>query len=172
VDEVERRVRADIAHYGWHVGKVEGDERAPSWAFTIGLFESFGHAELVVFGLDLETGHRLLNQVGLLVKRGHVFRDGERSEGILADHNVAFRSVAAPWHPVFLGNVAWFYQRADTPALQCFWPDAGGRHPWDAGFDASLRVLQPLLYETTVDAALSADLAAVLREEGALDGLA
>ena len=25
-DEIERRVRADIEEYGWHVAKIEGDE--------------------------------------------------------------------------------------------------------------------------------------------------
>ncbi|MGH0035529.1 MAG: DUF4262 domain-containing protein [Myxococcota bacterium] len=168
MDPVLQRVRADIAGYGWHVGKIPGDERAPSWAFTIGLHESFGHAELVTFGLDLETAHRLLNQIGLFVKRGQAFADGERAPGILETHTVAFRRVAPRWLSPFLGNVAWYYGSEDTPVLQCFWPDASGRHPWEEGFDPSLGDLQPLLYETAVETALSPALAQVLREEDAL----
>jgi hypothetical protein len=168
VDEVLQRVRADIAHYGWHVGKIPGDDRAPAWAFTIGLEASFQHPEVVVFGLDLETAHRLLNQVGLLVKQRGGFKDGERAAGVLERHTVVFRRVAPRWNPVFLGNVAWFYENEAVPALQCFWPDAAGRHPWDEGFDDSLRALQPLLFETSIEAALSPSLAQVLREEGAL----
>lgn len=169
MDEVRRRVQADIDRYGWHVGKIPGDDRAPSWAFTIGLFASFQQPELVVFGLDLETAHRLLNQAGLLVKRNRGgFEDGRLASGILEDHSVAFRRIAPRWHPVFLGNVAWFYEEDDTPALQCFWPDPTGRHPWDEGFDDSLRPLQPLLFESSVEAALTPDLARALREEGAL----
>ncbi len=169
MDEVRQRVRSDIERFGWHVGKIPGDDRAPPWTFTIGLRESFGHPELIVFGLDLETGHRLLNQIGLAIKQGTRFEDGVRSAGILENHDVGFRSVEPRWQPVFAGNVAWYYEDTDVPILQCFWPDPTGRLPWDAGFDDDLSPLQPRLYEAEAERALSRDFEALLREEGALE---
>lgn len=169
MDEVEARVRADVERHGWHVAKIPGDDRAPSWAFTIGLQQAFDHPEVAVFGLELETAHRLLNQIGLQIKQGTRFEAGRAYDGILEGHQCAFREVLARWLPVFFGNVAWFYERDDVPVLQCYWPDPTGRHPWDEGFDPAWSDLQPRLSEAEPGLALSDSLAQVLREEGALD---
>jgi hypothetical protein len=55
----DAEMQADIATYGWHVIKVFEDDEGPSFAFTIGLYKRFGHPELVVFGLPLDTGAEL-----------------------------------------------------------------------------------------------------------------
>ena len=72
------------------------------------------------------------------------------------------------WVPTFLGNAAWFYRSPDFPVLQCFWPDAQGRFPWDPACDPDWRQDQPLLYEADRERALSPALIADLEREGAL----
>ena len=52
-EEMARRVRADIDEHGWHVAKIEGDDRVPPWAFTIGFGDSFDHPEVLVAGMQL-----------------------------------------------------------------------------------------------------------------------
>ena len=130
MDEAELRVRSDVDTYGWHVAKIGGDDRAPPWAFTIGLEQSFGHPEVLVFGMELELLHALLNQIGELVKHGRSFDPGERADGLLEQNPPEFRSVDPRWQGAFTGNAAWFYRERSFRVLQCFWPDSTGRMPW------------------------------------------
>jgi hypothetical protein len=166
-DDIEARVRGDIAEHGWHVVKVMGDDAAPAWAYTIGLHETAGHPELAMFGLPLDDLHAALNQMGALIRSGRVFEPGEH-DGIFEGLPCAVRPVEPRWMDVFFGNAAWHYKDAAVPLLQCFWPDAAGRFPWQDGFDASWRSDQPQLFRGDVEAALSETLAETLRREGAL----
>jgi hypothetical protein len=168
MDEADLRVRSDIQTYGWHVAKIAGDDRAPPWAFTIGLEHSFEHPEVLVVGMELELLHALLNHVGEQVKRGRRFEDGERADGVLENRPPEFRTVAARWHGAFVGNAAWFYRERSFRVLQCFWPDSEGRLPWEPGFDPAWHGRQPLLYLDDEDEALGESLARLLRKEGAL----
>ena len=168
MDEADLRVRSDIETYGWHVAKIAGDDKAPPWAFTIGLEHSFEHPEVLVIGMELELLHGLLNQIGEQVKRGRRFQAGERPEGVLERHPPAFRLALPRWHGAFVGNAAWFYREQNFRVLQCFWPDADGHLPWDEAFDPAWRGRQPLLFLDDESEALGEPLARVLHEEGAL----
>jgi hypothetical protein len=46
----DAKVLGDIQRVGWHVTGVfaQKDEKGPEWAFSIGLFHSFQHPEVVV----------------------------------------------------------------------------------------------------------------------------
>jgi hypothetical protein len=167
-DDIEARVARDIAEYGWHVVKVMGDDEAPGWAYTIGLHERLAHPELAVFGMELEPMHQVLNHVAALVGTGRRFEPGEH-EGVFEGLPCALRPVAPRWLPVFFGNAEWHYKGRPFSILQLFWPDAGGRFPWEPGFAASWRVRQPLLFHPQIAEALDARLAQTLRREGALD---
>jgi hypothetical protein len=167
MDELERRVRSDIDQYGWHVAKIMGDDRAPGWAYTIGLLETAGHAELSVFGLDLEEAHEVLNHLGNLARAGRTLAPGEH-EGIFHGLPCGIRQVDPRWLDVFFGNAAWHYKSDRVAMLQCFWPDAEGRFPWEPEFAASWKDDQPLLFHPEVESALTPHVAEVLRLEGAL----
>ena len=168
VEEIDRRVRADIQGFGWHVALFPGDPKCPGWAHTIGLHASFGHPEILCFGSNLEFLHGLLNAVGARVRAGEQLPAGCEYSGLLSDYPVAVREVAACWFAPFLGNAAWHYRSHEFPALQCFWPDRAGRFPWHPDFAVDLRADQPLLFHTEVELALPAPMAETLRGEGAL----
>jgi hypothetical protein len=167
-EEFEARVRADIARHGWHVALVPPEAGTPGWALSIGLFERFGHPELVVFGPDLAVLGRLVNHLGAWVRDGAHFEAGSERSDVLAGQTLAFREVAPKWIEVFLGNAAWHYRSQDFPALQGFWPDPGGRFPWDPACDLAWRADQPLLFHAETHRALSERLVDLLRREGAL----
>jgi hypothetical protein len=42
-DEHERKAVTDVQNHGWHDVKVMGDAEGPAFAYTIGLYHSFGH---------------------------------------------------------------------------------------------------------------------------------
>lgn len=169
--EEDRRVQWDVQRYGWHVAMVPPDESVPGasgWAFTIGLFETLQHPEIVVFGREIEILHPLLNRAGEAVRRGWKFEEGRSYAGLVESYGCAFRKVDPRWYGAFLGNAQWHYRGDGFPALQLFWPDAEGRFPWQEGFAPAWRADQPLLFLSEVEDALSPALAESLRREGAL----
>jgi hypothetical protein len=166
--DIDARVREHITRFGWHLVLIPPTPEASGWVHTIGLEERFGHAELIVFGNDFSVLSPLLNALGERIRAGARLRSGAELSGVLEGLPLAFRSVAPKWIEPFLGNAAWHYQRESIPALQCFWPDAAGRFPWQPEFDSALRDDQPLLFERETHKALSERMLAALRADGAL----
>jgi len=167
-DEIERRVRNDIAQHGWHVAKIEGDENVPPWAFTIGFGDSFDHAEVLVAGMSLDALHSLLNRIGDLLRAGNRFEPDQQVHDILEKFPCAFKAVDPCWHQAFAGNAAWHHREGEFSLLQCFWPGPEGRFPWQEGFPEDLKPLQPLLYEASAEQALTPGVRATLESEGVL----
>jgi hypothetical protein len=60
----DEKVLADVAQYGWQVVKVLEKDETPGWAFSIGLHRNFKHPEVVVFGLDSDLMHSVINSIG------------------------------------------------------------------------------------------------------------
>jgi hypothetical protein len=143
-EDREKKLIADINEVGWHVIMIPEDDEGPSFAYSIGLFRTFGHPEVIVFGLDLEVMHQMINLIGEEVRRGRRFADGEAASGILEGYDVRFLRVARRRYPEHLGYARWFYEGDDFPALQCLWPDRQGRFPMDAGYPEPLRARQPV----------------------------
>lgn len=167
-DDVEQRVRGDIARHGWHVVIVPPEDDAPGWAHSIGLTERWDHPELLVFGSAPQQLGALVNALGQRVRSGHAFVAGEELEGVLDALPFAIRAVAPRWVPTFLGNAAWHYRREDLPVLQGFWPDRNGHFPWQAECLPEVASEQPQLAHDAIHLALSDRMLAALRREGAL----
>ena len=84
-------VADDIHAVGWSVSGVLGDEIAPPWAYTIGLWLSHQGPELTMFGLPVEHMTIILNSIGERVANGavivlgrHVNPDDAASASLLA----------------------------------------------------------------------------------------
>jgi hypothetical protein len=149
MSDSDAKLLHDIQRVGWHVIKVfarEAKER-PYWAFSIGLFHSFGHPEVVLFGLPLDRCMTLVNVIGREVQAGKRYRHGEEYADILQEpYKCAFRHVPRARYRDYVGYALWFYENDAFPLLQCFWPDKKGRFPWDDGCDDYVRDAQPLLF--------------------------
>ncbi|MBA2427455.1 MAG: DUF4262 domain-containing protein [Actinobacteria bacterium] len=64
LDDVRFHIHGLIEGSGWAVIPVEGNTPYRSWAYTVGLVQTFDHPELVVVGLDPLAAGRLLNSIG------------------------------------------------------------------------------------------------------------
>jgi hypothetical protein len=94
----DAKVLNDIKRVGWHtlgVSPTMGED-GPNWAFSIGLYQTFGHPEVIVLGLPVGTRQQLVNVIGTHVKEGKRY---------IADNNYA----AAP-----------SARRAKSPLLRIF----------------------------------------------------
>src|SRR5437868_12056075 len=126
-DDHDRQLLADVEKHGWHVIRVKEDEEGPAFAYSVGLHRSFGHPEVIVFGLPLRVMHQIVNAVGEEVRSGERFEHLDESGEILEGYHVAFRTVERRQYADYLGYALWFYRGDGFPALQCLWPDSDHR---------------------------------------------
>jgi uncharacterized protein DUF4262 len=133
----DTKVLQDIQRVGWHVIGVfakEGQkgQKGSDWAFSIGLFHSYGHPEVVIAGLPVERCMTVVNAIGQAIRSGKRFETGQRYDDILQDpYKCMFRDVDRHHYRDYVGYALWFYEQDPFPLMQCFWPDEGNRLPWE-----------------------------------------
>jgi uncharacterized protein DUF4262 len=143
----DRRLLADVRKYGWHTVGVLGDDEGPGYLFTVGLFHTFQHPELCIFGLSsIETMGRIINNAGEMVKESHKFQNDEVSEELLNDYACVLKTVNSKHFHDYFGYARWFYEGDDFSMLQCVWPDSEHNYPWDQSFAPELKEFQPMLF--------------------------
>jgi hypothetical protein len=142
-------VSDDIAAVGWSVVHVPGDTSAPPWAYTVGLWLSHHHPELVMAGLPDEHMAIILNSVSDQVADGvpvDVADDIDR----ICPCTLTIRPVHPSWRrtPMFaLSDRYYGYALGGRPdCLQVVWPDRRGRYPGDRGFQPRYEGRQPMLW--------------------------
>jgi hypothetical protein len=158
LDDADRKLLHDVAEVGWHFLVIPEEAGTPGWAFSVGLYHSFRHPEVVVFGLPLKLLGQVIGGIGTAVRGGKVFAAGQDYADILEGVRCAFRPVTPCWYRPFLGYARWFYQGDDFPVLQCLWPDKQQHFPWEPKFKKAWLSAQPLLYESDMVAARAVEL--------------
>lgn len=106
------------------------------FAYTIGLF-GLRHPELLVFGVDPDIAHGLLNTVSARVRKGRDLAVGEVLSFEGWPHRALVEAVPDPGEILFEANR--FYQRPrefSVEALQLTLDDRAGRFPGQAGYSA------------------------------------
>jgi hypothetical protein len=144
-DETLGNIRRVIAEFGWWVGMIPGDDDAPGFAYTVGLWETLKHPEIIILGLKLQSMHGILNGCGDLIRKGARFEDGVQAADVVSGYDVRFRRLAAADYARYLGYGCRHYGGDWFPAVQCVWPDKSGRFPGDEGVADFMASAQPLL---------------------------
>ena len=152
LDEQERKFVDIIDEHGWHVMKVFGTGTEPPFAYTTGLWKSFGHPELISVGLPTDKVQPILNGMGLDIRDGvRRFETGGPVPGVMEGFDVYFADF--DWANVkeYFGWALWYYgsylgQWQQFPILQCVWPAKGnGSFPWSPEWPEDLKNRQPIL---------------------------
>ena len=143
MDEVNKRVIQSVRTCGWTVMSIVEDAQGPAFSYSIGLFSTFKHPEVIVLGLGCETGKATVNTIGQEVKKGSVFEADGFYSSVFAGISCAFSTVAIHIYPEYLGRAIDYYHGTGFPVLQCLWPDRHNRFPWDQKHSQKKR--QPLL---------------------------
>lgn len=143
----DRKLLSDVRKYGWHTVGILGDDEGPSYLFTVGLFHTFQHPELCIFGLSsIEAMGQILNDAGDMIRKKHAFQNDETNSGLMDGYSCQFKRVNSEHLDDYFGYARWFYEGKDFPMLQCFWPDKEHKFPWDEGFSEELQSFQPRLF--------------------------
>jgi hypothetical protein len=139
------------------VVSVPAEGRRPAYAFTVGLWHSFGSAEASVFGRDEEEMVRWLDTVGGEVEAGQVLHPDRQGDDILGrveargfggvPRGISLRPALASWHRHLFGAALAFYRGQPVPMLQLVWPDGDGVLPWEPGCAEDCLAAQPWLWD-------------------------
>jgi hypothetical protein len=144
-DRTENKIVNEVNVHGWSVIVIEATEYLPSFAYTIGLWEKFGHPEIIAFGLTVKTLHEVLNIAGENIKNGKKYNINTHypdffslgdSQLVLVD----FRYIAD-----YFNYAVWFNKGIEFHALQIVWTDRNNKYPWQVGFEEEFVYRQPLL---------------------------
>jgi hypothetical protein len=155
--EAEAKAVADIEKYGWHCILV-ADELHPehaaenaalpphevydaAFAYTVGLWRSFGHPELILVG-RWRHAHGYLAAIVDLIADGRRFDAGDVTGEVLDGFDVRIGAVSDDRRLELLTWADWANHRRPFEALQVILPDTAGRWPEDPLYDG---FPQPLL---------------------------
>jgi hypothetical protein len=148
-DETERRVVENVKKYGFHVWHVSPSADDDGFSYTVGLFDSYGHPEIVIFGQKVDWRNSMIDFIVEQIVEGKRFGTGELYPDLIEGFQCRFDSITSDRsYRDFLGWDLWYYGTAKrllerVPVLQFVWPDMRGVFPDSPAFDSGYR--QPLL---------------------------
>jgi hypothetical protein len=145
VDPVERKLRSDVEQFGWHVVNVLPEADHSPHSYSVGLFATYAHSEIVVVGLSGGRAHTFINNIGDEIRDGASFEAGCRYDHLINGYDVAFVRVRHDVYANYFGRAIDYYGGVSFPVLQMVWPDRTGHFPWQAQCEAEIRQLQPVL---------------------------
>lgn len=120
----------------WSIVYTQSESGGTSWAYTVGLWENFGHPEVMISGLGHSVSVSILNVVGNHVKNGRKFTSGINKEhGILKGLPVKFYPLESHHMVSHLRMVSIFQPAWKTEGLELIWPDPLGNFFDEAKFN-------------------------------------
>lgn len=148
--QITARIIRDIEFCKLHVAYVESDGYCPGFGYSIGLFKSFNHPELIIIGLDPDSTGIIINSAKKNIEDGVIYLTGVNYPGFLMEKPVRFVEVQLEHYADYLGYAGWYNDQSfDFPTLQIVWPDNSGIFPWEPGFNEKFKFRQPLLDRNT-----------------------
>ncbi len=146
-DEKERLIRDDVRRDGWSIIYVLDDQEVdPPFAYSVGFFETFGHAEIIIMGLSEALSGAVINNMGVRIgDEAVVYEGGRYFADILEGFDCYMHAVRKDCFADYVGWDLWYYDGDGFPLLQCVYPCDRGRFPWDLAAPRLLCEQQPIL---------------------------
>lgn len=126
-------IREHIGTTGWSVLNIVPTEEDPDvrFSYTVGLTETFGHPEIYIVGLDHQTAHAILNELGAAIRKGKSFDQAMMSDEVLQGYPAAFRPITEITAILHSEIARAALKDVKFEATQMFYPDRKGKFPWD-----------------------------------------
>jgi hypothetical protein len=142
-EEFYKKLDYNVKTYGLQVQHVFGDETGPSFSYSIGLFETYKHSEILIIGLSQELCQLIINNMAFDIKNGMVYYPFHFYPDILDNFDCYITSVNKSNLENYVFQAEQYYGNSDFPVIQCIYPTINGIFPWeDAWIDKSK---QPIL---------------------------
>lgn len=146
---MEDEIAEVVRQHGWYAASISDHE--PPFLYTIGLMQTLGHPEFMMFGLGADNAHALFSQFVRDIRAGRSYSDSGVHTVRIGDgeHQVGFRRVHPTQHELYLGFAMAYCthigRMGELEAVQAFWPDSNGKFPFEVGCDLAVYQLQPRL---------------------------
>ncbi len=134
----------NIKKYDCHVVMVIGDH-LPGFAYSIGLYESFGHPEIICFGMNLNLMGELINETANWIRKDRKIEEYLSYSDFLENVDVKFLPVKKSFYDDYLAFGINYYNGDNFPVMQLVWPDKENKFPWEEDFYKKWKFSQPLL---------------------------
>jgi hypothetical protein len=144
-DRGEQKVIDDIAEFGWHCMHIGAEREFVEFTFTIGLFQTYRHPELILFGLPSKVAHQVLSIAADAAKSGEPLKLTEPTDALLEGYPCCFAEVLKTKYREYVGIARWYYEGDDFPLVQIVWPARSGHFPWDQAATAEFKRAQPVI---------------------------
>ncbi|GAA1799498.1 DUF4262 domain-containing protein [Luedemannella flava] len=141
----ERRNARLVREYGWGVTGVLGTT-LPDWAYSIGLWHSYGSVEVCLLGVPQQRAMVIVNTVGQFVRDGLTLTPDLTLMGVVDEYDLRLAPVHDSWYEALFGAAIDYYQRPPFPVVQLLWPDTSGRYPGDPERERDADDAQPALW--------------------------
>ncbi|MBL8809658.1 MAG: DUF4262 domain-containing protein [Planctomycetaceae bacterium] len=141
-DKYDRAVLGDIERVGWSVICI--NDGSTPYQFSVGMFHTLKHPEIIILGLKQEVGGYIINQIGGTIALGKTIKPDVLNEDYTNTGNY-FKTVDPVHYTEYCGYAKWLYRGSGFPMYQCVWPLKSGLYPWDAGYPPEGAEIQPLL---------------------------
>jgi len=144
-DASEQKVIDDVKKYGWHCVHIAAEDESPPFSFTLGLYHTYNHPELIIFGLPGKIAHQIFCIAADAAKEGKPINVGKPTEDFVEGYPTLFVRVPKREYREHVGFCRWYYNGNDFPLYQIVWPSRENRFPWHANVPASFGAVQPVL---------------------------
>ena len=143
-EKILEKAVSDIAQYGWSFMYVDADQvrGMESFSYTIGFEKSYGHPEIIIFGLPAEPAHRILSATAAAIKEGETMPLHEPVENIIGgDLKVKFKPLDHAAYDDCLSVAIAAYGTKDFRTQIMLWPDKEGKYPIDTGYSIKVQLM-------------------------------
>lgn len=135
-----------VSATGWAIPGVPGYRGTPPWAYSIGLWATYGQPDLAAFSRPLGELAVILRALCQRVADGEPVEAGDEISGA-GPARLAVRDVHDSWRTTSLFHCSdRFHGYIRPPFCQVVWADPGGNFPWDRAFEPALADAQPRLW--------------------------
>ena len=144
VEEVEQVIE-NIDTYGWHCVHVPQMGHQLAFTYTIGLYLSFKHPELLVYGANAKAACDMIKYVGMAARDDEALDLDQPTDQLMAGHTCVFVDVPYLNFPERIELGVRFYQGVSFPLRQIVWTSNQGLFPWHPESSVRFRASQSLL---------------------------
>ena len=126
-----------------------GDEAGPGFGYSIGIYKTLGHPEIIIIGLKLDLIHSIINGIGEDIRSGKIFNTGsDTTEDMIEGFDCYFTTVEKKYFYGYVGYAKWYYKGTDFPLIQFVYPTVDGVYPWQREWPKEIQTHQPVLGNT------------------------
>jgi hypothetical protein len=146
-DDLDKIVIANIAEFGWHCVNVIEDDGHPPWSYTIGLYETWNHPELIVIGRSRATSHAMLKTLADDIELN--CEPDPSDTNLLIGMKCHYIEVNPRYYSDYVGFALWYYRKRNFRLHQIVWPNADGLYPWHPQAPKTFKEWQPILGDSS-----------------------